>query len=350
MKTALDVIHRIQWDENLPKEYFKIGYIDRFKGVIEEPFSKFTSWCDLANAEMEALAIPQHRIQYFKYKDTKVWDKTQKIDWVFCSAGKGDTSDIVTLMNQIDDRIEESLRKGEYDMCESDPDHSDSDSDDDGIAINIDADATRVHLIPDEERSTHFLAIKITNPDIIAKAKEIQRHIVRQEEALGDCCMKQGLFHITVAMLRLPNYEGIHEAMTLVESLSPVLTEVAKTVKFHLKGLDTFGQRVLYANVIPEPEEEFWMFLSEIKNRIAETSSNVTVTNKFEFTPHMTLLKVSRPISRLRNSKYLPSSLYEDFIDADFGIQVPNNLQLCVIEATTRDDGFYRTLTDIATN
>ena len=33
MKTALDVIKRIQWDENLPAEYFTIGYLDRFEGI-----------------------------------------------------------------------------------------------------------------------------------------------------------------------------------------------------------------------------------------------------------------------------------------------------------------------------
>jgi hypothetical protein len=31
------------------------------------------------------LAIPQHRIVYFKYKDTKVWDKSQRLDLIFNS-------------------------------------------------------------------------------------------------------------------------------------------------------------------------------------------------------------------------------------------------------------------------
>ena len=33
MRTALDVIHRIQWDDNLPEECFTIGYEDRFEGI-----------------------------------------------------------------------------------------------------------------------------------------------------------------------------------------------------------------------------------------------------------------------------------------------------------------------------
>ena len=34
MRTALDVIKRIQWDDALPPELFTIGYLDRFLGVV----------------------------------------------------------------------------------------------------------------------------------------------------------------------------------------------------------------------------------------------------------------------------------------------------------------------------
>ena len=80
---------------------------------------------------------------------------------------------------------------------------------------------------------------------------------------------------------------------------------------------------------------------------VSGTSDKVNVTNKFELTPHMTLIKVNRPIARLRKSKYLPSALYEQHSSLDFGVQQVDNLQLCVIEETTRADGFYRTLTEL---
>ncbi len=84
-----------------------------------------------------------------------------------------------------------------------------------------------------------------------------------------------------------------------------------------------------------------------MKNVVARTSDAVSVTNKFEFTPHLTVCKVSRPVSRLRRSKYLPSALYESMEELEFGVQPLDNLQLCVIEQTTRDDGFYRTINEI---
>ena len=48
---------------------------------------------------------------------------------------------------------------------------------------------------PEELRSTHFIAIRITDPDIIRTAKSIQENIVSKEEALNDCCMGIGKKH-----------------------------------------------------------------------------------------------------------------------------------------------------------
>ena len=125
MRTALDVIKRIQWDDALPPELFTIGYLDRFLGVVvsfyllqktksiifcwkfirlqEDPFEKFSHWCDLASVgeDDEVLAIPQHRIQYFKYRDTKVWDKPSRTDMIFGSTSPQD-HDINEVLTKID--------------------------------------------------------------------------------------------------------------------------------------------------------------------------------------------------------------------------------------------------------
>ncbi len=160
--------------------------------------------------------------------------------------------------------------------------------------------------------------------------------------------MKLGLLHITLGMLRLSDDSAIAEMISVVEDLKPTLKNYADQLKLVISGLDTFGQRVLYAKVKPQPREDlFWEFVSAVSNRVAATSDNVIVTNKFEFQPHVTVAKVSRPIARLRRSKYIPSGHYDDFEEMTFGEQTLDNLQLCVIEATTRFDGFYRTLIEV---
>uniref|UniRef100_A0A8D2LIM1 Leukocyte receptor cluster member 9 n=1 Tax=Varanus komodoensis TaxID=61221 RepID=A0A8D2LIM1_VARKO len=90
MKTAEDVISRLLWDNQVPAEHFTIGYLDRFLGILEEPFSAF-SWEDLASAGPGVLAIPKHRIQYFKYRSRIVWDKVSRTDDIFGSTGSGKT-------------------------------------------------------------------------------------------------------------------------------------------------------------------------------------------------------------------------------------------------------------------
>ena len=89
------------------------------------------------------------------------------------------------------------------------------------------------------------------------------------------------------------------------------------------------------------------IFFILIRDTIAHSSDNVKVTDKFELRPHMTLIKVNRPIARFRKSKYLPSALYESHVNDHFGIQPVDNLQLCILESTTRFDGFYSTLTEM---
>ena len=74
MKTAADVISRLQWDKQMPVDKFTVGYIDRFipqlfvtidncifgrfRGVLEQPFTAFC-WEDLASVDdYEVLFTP----------------------------------------------------------------------------------------------------------------------------------------------------------------------------------------------------------------------------------------------------------------------------------------------------
>ena len=90
MRTATDVISRIQWDPELLKDDFIVGYLDRFLGIIEKNFVEFC-WEDPSTVGQDTLAIPKHRIQYFKYKDDIVWDRRVQLDNFFGSRGEGTT-------------------------------------------------------------------------------------------------------------------------------------------------------------------------------------------------------------------------------------------------------------------
>ena len=160
--------------------------------------------------------------------------------------------------------------------------------------------------------------------------------------------MKPGLFHITLSMIRINGDDGIKEAKELMNELKDEFARIIKAQPCHLiiDDLGTFGQRVLYANVKPNPVDIYANMYSVIQSKLGRCT-NISSTNKFESTPHMTILKVSRPVARIRNSKYLPSYLYEEFRGMNFGTQPINNLKLCLIDAETQSDGFYQTVSSV---
>ena len=88
LRPVRDAVQRIMWDETLDRSTFFLGYRDRFRAApIEVAF-------DAPNANVKGsatqlvLALPEHRIQYIKYKRRLVWHKALRLDLIFGS-GKG---------------------------------------------------------------------------------------------------------------------------------------------------------------------------------------------------------------------------------------------------------------------
>ena len=92
LKTAEDVIRRIQWDEQLDSTEFIVGYVDRFVGLQEKQFDEFSfkNFVDV-DFEKQEFGVPQHRIQYFKWRGHIVWDKTIRMDYIFGSGNSDKT-------------------------------------------------------------------------------------------------------------------------------------------------------------------------------------------------------------------------------------------------------------------
>lgn len=93
LRTAADVIQRIRWDPRLDPADFSVGYTDRFLGV-QEPFCAFCWDEPLAALGPGVLAVPQHRIRYFRFRGRLVWDRDSRTDLIFGSgsvAGRGPT-------------------------------------------------------------------------------------------------------------------------------------------------------------------------------------------------------------------------------------------------------------------
>ena len=69
LRTAKNIIDKITWDERLNSTEFRVGYLDKYDGILEIPFS-----------ELEQSEIKEYRIEYFKHNGKVVWDKKKRLD------------------------------------------------------------------------------------------------------------------------------------------------------------------------------------------------------------------------------------------------------------------------------
>ena len=377
MKTAIDVVKRILWDEALQQDQFLVGYLDRLEGLKEKYFNAF-SWEDISAVDYTVLAIPKHRIQYFKYKNEIVWDKRCRLDNVFGSTGSKKT--IVDVISSIDgahvrneereniehDGIGDARDDQDSDYYDSeDYSESDSDSDDgisvtiggcDGIAvggIGLEGDYDRDNVVDDEDgtddqynkywrdklRPNHFIALRITDEEIRNAAEEIQKQVVANEQKLKDCKIPKGALHLTLCTIGLETPEQVQNAVECLQEALPELASIVpKDKKLTFKGVETFFNRVIYGRVIHCPQE-FYDLVDHLKTCLA--NKGIDVRDYHEFVPHMTIMKVSRPVAKLTGNNYIAPWLYSSFSETILGSQSVDNLHLCTMADERQPDGFY---------
>ena len=95
--------------------------------------------------------------------------------------------------------------------------------------------------------------------------------------------MKPGLFHITLSMIRINGDAGIEEAKQLMADIKEDFDRIIKSQQCSLvvNDIDTFGQRVLYAKVKPNPIDIYDNIYAMVQNRL-DMSKNISSTNKFQ--------------------------------------------------------------------
>lgn len=393
MKTADDVISRILWDEQVPTEYFSIGYLDRFLGILEEPFASF-SWEDLASVGPGILAIPKHRIQYFKYGTRVVWDKASRTDDVFGSTGSGTTilevikeekeaakvaeekvhnhnsnGDGEKLMGtegegiaqhtEVENR-EKWLDRG-ADRPEVVMEHEEAEANLnlDGIADTLpdgemalqEASDTVSSLTgdisissgsesfpPSKQRPTHFIAIQITSPEIREAAKRLQGALCDIRPDLAEFCATLTTLHLTLCLLHLESPEEIHKAITALRELqadSQRLLPPALLLSF--QGVDIFNARVLY--IAPTCALELGSLARTLEDAFKKKGLTV-IHPPYREKFHLTIVKIPATKGRPKlpaHSSWIPNI-------ENIGTQAVEALYLCETGKGRRTDGFYSTL------
>ena len=373
MKTAADVIKRLEWDPDVDKEDFIVGYMDRLVGLQERPFTAFT-WEDLASVDQFALAIPQHRIQYFKYKDVKVWDKNERLDNVFGSTGSGCT------ITKAIARYEATLRhndngaigdeaaaddyhgaEGEYndDTCEelvenkADTEESEKSNEvcgvdknvqhmnkDDGDSTTPVASASKQYTPKKGRDSNFFLGLRLQDEETIKALVDAQRQVVELYPWYRQHVINKNGFHLTLRLLCLTSDDEIRTCAAAMKNITNEVQDYLKKIEpLSFESLDHFGPNVIFVKVIYTAA--FIDLLDFISNKLSEAGVNIVSHN---LNPHITLIKV--PKSARPKGKRSPPILLR-FADVEFGSQAIDNIHLCQMGTLTESSDFYTTAASI---
>lgn len=276
MKTAGDVISRIQWDEELSPKDFVVGYLDRFIGIVEKDFTDL-SWENLASVDhFVDLAIPRHRIQYFKYHGEIVWDKREGIDRVFGSTGSNET------ILDVKERISTSQNSDEEEVTEETAPNVE--------VISNASEPLNVRSVKEKNGPNYFIAIQISDEGIINNINKIQNKIQLElgQEAEYEETSSQSL-HITLLMLTLKNEDDVTTAKNILKSIQPLLVSLLPlSHKLQINGLGQFHNRILYAKV--DPDDSLLKIVQALKFKFGKAGISLE-GNRDQFVPHLTVMR-----------------------------------------------------------
>ena len=342
MRTATEVISRILWDNDLQTKEFTIGYLDRFTGIQEKPFDEF-SWEDIASVGPNVLAIPKHRIQYFKFRDQIIWDKRSQTDDFFGSRGGKSIQEIIAgshTNRAVPTETEEAVETTEFvdQVGEMDLLGEDSDDDDESNGDGSNSAAGGKQFAATQARPNHFVCLHVTDERVKSYVQEIQKNVTRLTPQLSAGFIPPCGLHVTLCMVRLADRE-IELAKQVLKNCQKQFTcLLPRCAKLVFNGVDNFRQRLIYVKVEPNPPLR--KFASHLMEQF-QLAGIKTPGNHAEFTPHMTIVKLSRPLAKELHMTQLNPAWYEPYAKASVGSQTIEAVHLCAMRGPRQDDGFY---------
>ena len=178
-------------------------------------------------------------------------------------------------------------------------------------------------------RPTHFFALRVAPDALRETAGAVQTALVEADKDLSKCVIAPEKFHVTLGLLSL----GAGDADARQRAEAALLEAAAApppTVTF--PGLDSFGDRVLFAKVEDASGDGRLAAVATASKRALEAHG---FPNQPDFAPHMTLAKTSK--ARTRRRLKIPKAAWAALADAPAaGAQTLGTIELM---AMAGDDG-----------
>jgi len=189
----------------------------------------------------------------------------------------------------------------------------------------------------------HFVAVRVSNPQIHSGVKIVQDSIITHNEKLKPALVPLATLHLTLLVVHLEDDEQIQKATDILHlcraSLEPFMQNSTLTLNF--SGLDHFRHQVLFVKLCGE---ERIATLNSVTNIVRETftKEGIPSTDSRDFNPHLTVMKLTRsPKLRKKGVKKIPVESYTSWVDFSFGEETVSTLHLCSMN-TKDKDGFYK--------
>ena len=302
MKTAGDVVNRIQWDQEINKDFITVGYIDRFLGLKECEFNTF-DWGDIVLADYGALAIPEHRISYFKYKDEIIWDKKSRLDNIFGSTGSAQTiRDVIKRLENFnfEPKNETTVKISEI------------------KDQNLELDAPN-----------YFISVPISSFQIKLGIDRLNSDLLEYNEQVESFLVPNTSFHLTLCTLRIDNDNEMNTVKQIIDKSKDNLKDNFP-IKIKFQGLDQFFEKVLFIKCNNEDTLKLKYLKEYFLTQFEEKNVN-TAGNYYNFVPHLTVFKIkSNPNNRNINvDDFIDKNLWEKYKNFNFGEEILNQIQLC---------------------
>lgn len=221
-------------------------------------------------------------------------------------------------------------RKMDYDKSESEDDYRDE-------------------VIKEKrKRPNHFVAIRVLDSKIHLATKEFQKIVLKENEKLKPALIPLISLHITMAVMHLDD-SMLEIAKDSLEICKDKITEALADVDFRLTfhGVGNFKNQVVFAKI---QEKEQIKCIKTINSMITEVfeKNGICLSDKKEYNPHLTLMKLSRKSSLRKNGiRKVEEKSYAPLIDLYFGDEIVKNVYLCSMHGDKEDDGFYKCLSSI---
>ncbi|NXY14233.1 AKA7G protein, partial [Atrichornis clamosus] len=193
-----------------------------------------------------------------------------------------------------------------------------------------------------QEPPNYFVAIPITDDQILDRIEDVQELIFSKEPDLSRALLPVQTMHITILVAHLGTDEEVKKAVLALKQSKTKLEDIlqGKDLKLTFHGIGEFNNRVLYVKML----EEDLKMLSRIAEAVEECfmEMNLDISGSKCFKPHLTFLKLSK-VSRLRRKGFRKTclDLYKEYEDSYFGTEVLSRIDLCAMRKKKQESGYY---------